>query len=118
MNSIAIHTAKGTAELSLQNIIRIQGLSNYSRIFFADNRWPLTVAKGLKQFEAVLPDDTFIRSHRTHLINKNHIAHISINGRCNYITLHNGETIAISRRKRTALRGISANNYHIHQTHQ
>ncbi len=104
MSTISIHTAKGLSELLPQNILRIQGLSNYSRIYFADNRWPITVAKGLKQLEAALPEAIFIRPHRTHLVNKNFVSHIRTTGGQSYLLLQNGETIAISRRKITAVR--------------
>jgi two-component system, LytTR family, response regulator len=104
MSNIAIHTAKGATALLPQNIVRIQGLSNYSRIYFADNSWPLTVAKGLKQLQASLPEALFMRPHRTHLVNKNFVVQIRIRGKCSYLLLQNGETIAISRRKRTVMK--------------
>jgi DNA-binding LytR/AlgR family response regulator len=108
MSSISIHTPKGQTELLPQNIVRIQGLSNYSRIYFADNRWPLTVAKGLKQWEASLPEALFMRPHRAHLVNKNFVVQIRIRGKCSCLLLQNGETIAISRRKKTALKQSTA----------
>jgi two-component system, LytTR family, response regulator len=104
VSSISVHTARGTTELLLQNIVRIQCLSNYSRIYFADKRWPVTVAKGLKQLEAALPEAIFIRPHRTHLVNKNFVAHIRTMGSQSCLMLLTGETIAISRRKLSAIR--------------
>lgn len=97
-NIIEVPTSKGLLTICLQQIVRIQGLSNYSRIYFSNGRYPLTVARVLKKFEAILPEGSFIRSHRTHLINRDFVE--TINLKQNYISLRNGETIAISRRKK------------------
>lgn len=104
MSNLSVHTAKGATELLPQHIVRIQGISNYSRIYFADNRWPITVAKGLKQLEAALPEALFIRPHRAHLVNKTFVVQMQIRGKCSCLLLQNGETIAISRRKKAALK--------------
>jgi DNA-binding LytR/AlgR family response regulator len=104
VSNISIHTAKGATELLPQHIVRIQGLSNYSRIYFADNRWPVTVAKGLKQLQAALPEALFIRPHRAHLVNKNFVVQMRLRGKYSCLLLQNGETIAISRRKKAVLK--------------
>lgn len=104
IGSISVHTAKGATELLLQHIVRIQGLSNYSRIYFSDNRWPITIAKGLKQLQAALPEAVFIRPHRAHLVNKNFVVQMRLRGKCSCLLLQNGETIAISRRKKAAIK--------------
>lgn len=98
-HSIAIPTNKGLITISLQQIVRIQGLSNYSRIYFNNGQHPLTVARVLKRFEEDLPAGSFIRSHRAHLINRAFVQEIDMKN--SYIFLKNGETIAISRRKKT-----------------
>lgn len=98
MISITIATNKGISKLPLQNIIRIQSLSNYSRIYFADNSYPLTVAKILQWFEDHLPEEMFLRTHRAHLVNKQHIQRTALPSKC--IHLSNGETISISKRRK------------------
>lgn len=108
IGSISVHTAKGATQILLQHIVRIQGLSNYSRIYFADNRWPVTVAKGLKQLQAALPEALFIRPHRAHLVNKTFVVQMRLSGKCSCLLLQNGETIAISRRKKTVLKKSTA----------
>jgi len=80
------------------NIIRIQGMSNYCKIYFADKQYPLTVTKLLHWFEEHLPAEVFWRTHKTHLINSNYIdkMHTAHNP---YLLLINGEIITISRRR-------------------
>lgn len=97
-NCIEIPTNKGMLTVSLQQIVRIQGLSNYSRIYFNDGRFPLTVARVLKKLEVELPQGMFIRSHKAHLVNREFVKGIDL--KHNYISLRNGETITISRRKK------------------
>ncbi|MEO6539859.1 MAG: LytTR family DNA-binding domain-containing protein [Ferruginibacter sp.] len=98
MNTISIPTNKGIFLLRLQNIIRIQSISNYSKIYFADKSHPLTVAKVLHWFEDNLPADAFLRSHRTHLVNKAHILKVTLSSQT--MQLSNGEQIDISKRRK------------------
>lgn len=98
MNSISIATSKGVSRLQLENIIRIQSISNYCRIYFADKSYPLTVAKILHWFEENLPEDMFLRTHRTHLVNRQHISKVALLTKTLHLT--NGEAISISKRRR------------------
>lgn len=98
MNNISIPTNKGISLLCLQNIIRIQSISNYSKIYFADKSHPLTVAKILHWFEEQLPPEMFVRTHRTHLVNKDHIINVILSSQ--KMQLSNGEQIVISKRRK------------------
>lgn len=98
MTTITIGTSKGIELLSLQNIIRIQSMSNYSKIYFADKSHPLTVAKLLHWFEDNLPPEMFLRSHRTHLVNKEYIISVGLSSK--KMQLSNGEQIDISKRRK------------------
>ena len=84
-----------------ENIIRVEASSNYSKIYFSNAR-PMTVAKVLHWFQDRLPPEMFARVHRSHLVNKIFMHQINGNNR-NTVLLLNGETIAISRRKRAVL---------------
>ncbi|MBL0181614.1 MAG: LytTR family transcriptional regulator [Chitinophagaceae bacterium] len=98
MNNISIATNKGISLLCLQNIIRIQSISNYSKIYFADKSHPLTVAKVLHWFEDHLPAEMFLRTHRTHLVNRDHIINVVLSSQ--KMQLSNGEQIGISKRRK------------------
>lgn len=98
MSTITVATSKGMNCLYLTNIIRIESNSNYSKIFFADKTYPLTVAKVLQWFEDRLPADMFVRSHRTHLVNMQHILQVTLS--LQLIELSNGEKIGISKRRK------------------
>jgi two-component system, LytTR family, response regulator len=97
MNQILIPTSRGTKTVWEENIIRIEASSNYCKIYF-DNDRPLVVAKVLHWFQDNLPGDTFYRIHRTHIVNRIHIANISEHS---MLKLSNGDMIQISRRRKT-----------------
>lgn len=101
MNLIQIPYDRGIRLVRAEQIIRIEGLNNYSKIHF-DSGYPMTVAKVLHWFEDHLPKQMFSRVHRSHLVNKLFVH--EING-VNYATLvlTNGEKIQMSRRKKNVL---------------
>ena len=101
MNIILIPYVGGIRMVQPEKIVRIEASSNYSKIFFCDAK-PMTVAKVLHWFQEKLPPQMFARVHRSHLVNK--LFMHEINGSKNkMLLLHNGESIAISRRKRAIL---------------
>ena len=95
INQIEIPTCKGRKFISLENIIRIEAHSNYSKIFL-QNEYPITVAKVLRRFEQELSEEDFCRISRGDLINKSFIAKSESK---NLLKLTTGETFTISRRR-------------------
>ena len=101
MQLITIPNNRGIRLVQAEQIIRVEGLSNYSKIFFTTGQ-PMTVAKVLHWFEDHLPQQMFARVHRSHLVNKMFMQ--EINGRdYSNLILTNGENIAMSRRKKVLL---------------
>ncbi|HJW30958.1 MAG TPA: LytTR family DNA-binding domain-containing protein, partial [Saprospiraceae bacterium] len=75
--------------------------SNYSRLIFADGH-TLVVAKVLKKFEEQLDPGSFIRAHKTHLVNLQFVR--AYEGKEHKaLVLENGESIAVSRSKRSSV---------------
>jgi two-component system, LytTR family, response regulator len=99
-NSILpLPTCKGLVMLPVDSIIRIEAISNYSKLYFANGK-SLVVAKVLVWFEKQLVGQGFLRPHRTHLVNRIYISsYVNGNGGC--INLHNGDMIEVSKRKKT-----------------
>ena len=102
MNLIQIPFDRGIRMVQAEKIIRIESLSNYSKIFFVSG-YPMTVAKVLQWFEDNLPEQMFTRVHRSHLVNKIFVHEINRTKYAN-ILLTNGETIPISRRKKKLMK--------------
>ena len=106
METIIIPTSKGLQFCDSANIIRIKGMSNYCKIYFADNSYPLTVAKILHWFEEHLPAAIFWRTHKAHLVNSHYIKQLHTSQKP-YLLLHNGEILVISRRRAPMLKKIA-----------
>lgn len=98
METIIVPTNKGLQFCNAGNIVRIQGIGNYSKIYFADKSYPLTIAKLLHWFEEQLPADIFWRTHKAHLVNSRYVKQLPT-PKNNYIVLNTGETLAVSRRR-------------------
>jgi two-component system, LytTR family, response regulator len=96
MIEISIPTDRGAKKVFMQNIIRVEASSNYSKIFFCNER-PLIVAKVLHWFEDNLSADFFVRIHKTHLVNRYFVASVEDK---TVIHLSNGEVLQISRRRK------------------
>jgi two-component system, LytTR family, response regulator len=101
---LLLPTSTGAEVITISNIVRIEAVSNYSKLFFANNcsvsisRNTLVVAKVLKWFDALLADKGFVRIHRSHLVNLSYVN--SYNRSRDKIILQNQEQIIIPRRKR------------------
>lgn len=104
METLLLPAYKGFQVIKISDIIRIQAVSNYSRLI-CNNGKSIIVAKVLAWFEEKLDTKHFIRIHRTHLINTRFITGYNSSAKfC--LKLSNGENIAVSRRKRHQLRFI------------
>ncbi|MEO8772079.1 MAG: LytTR family DNA-binding domain-containing protein [Ferruginibacter sp.] len=85
--------------LSPGDIIRLEAKSNYTKIFL-HNKPSIITSKVLKEYEPLLKPFGFIRTHRSHLINKNRV--IKIDNK-NKILMDDTFVAAISRNKRAGV---------------
>jgi two-component system, LytTR family, response regulator len=105
-NCIQIKTDSGTAIIELNNIIHIEAISNYSKLYLNDTiRYAngaikkcntLVVAKVLKWFDDELTESGFVRIHRSHLVNKKLIKNVLYTK----VQLSNMEWLSVSRRRK------------------
>jgi two-component system LytT family response regulator len=98
---IVLSTCTGIIVIPVQQIIRIQSISNYSKLFFLNGK-TLVVAKVLRWFHQQEALSSFIRIHRTHFVNINYIKSYS-DGKIGLLLLHNGEKLSIARRKKAVV---------------
>jgi len=97
---ILVPTDKGMQVIRMHSIIRVQSLSNYSKLFFQNGK-TLVVAKVLRWFEERLTPHHFVRIHRTHLVNCGYLSGYHCANTVE-IELLNGERFTVSRRKKRA----------------
>ena len=104
MNKLKLLTSKGTVPVDISTIVRIEAISNYSKLYFLNGE-TLVVAKVLRWFEERLSDERFVRIHRTHIINKSFIKDYIVGtirpARGVKVYLENGECFDVSKRKKT-----------------
>jgi two-component system LytT family response regulator len=96
MKTLLLPTANKIHCINVDSIIRIEASSNYSKLYCCNQPHPIIACKVLRWFEDQLPQEFFLRIHRTHLINKKYLAAITTHN----VILESGELISISRRKR------------------
>jgi two-component system, LytTR family, response regulator len=102
---LIVAVTEGVYHLPLQQIVRLKACSNYTEIFLSDKK-KIVTAKVLKLFAAQLEPLGFVRTHRAHLINKEHIRYVQSNGT---IQMNDDSVAETSKRmRRNALRAIAA----------
>ncbi|HRD58452.1 MAG TPA: LytTR family DNA-binding domain-containing protein [Ferruginibacter sp.] len=96
---LALSTTEGTYFYKPEQIVRLEGESNYTRFFFTEKK-PILASKTLREFEDILATHGFLRIHKSHLINKKHITKLSGNG---VLTMSDKSMVEISRRKKAEI---------------
>ncbi len=104
-NKLVINTFDKVFIIDADNIIHCEAVNNYTR-FHLDNGEDILAAKTLSKFENLLAKtENFIRVHRSHLININHIKSFSKGDKC-IIYMSNNQTVPYSVDKRKILQGL------------
>jgi len=101
-DSITLRLEDGIRILKFKNIIRLQAVSNYTFFYTTLSSKPFISSKTLKFYEKHLNEHQFIRTHRTHLVNKAFIQSY-FGGTLKKLLLSNNDEIEISRRKLTTV---------------
>ena len=91
---ISLHTADGLHFPYVRDIVAISSQGNYSEFRFQDKS-RLLVAKTLAEYDDLLSDSGFIRIHRSHLINTEHLVRY-INKQGGSVVLSNGMELPVS----------------------
>ncbi len=98
---LAISSSEGIYFYNPNQIIRLEAESNYTRFYFTDKR-PLVVAKTLGEYEEMLLPHGFLRTHRTHLVNRNYVQSFMPEG---YLLMKDNSKVEISRRRKEEVLG-------------
>lgn len=99
-SKLSLPTTNGFSFVNLNNIVHIKAEDNYSNFEF-NNGTHLLVCKSLKEYDELLSDNGFFRTHKSHLINLKYAESYS-NEDGGYIIMENNSRIAVSRRKKDA----------------
>ncbi len=99
--TISVKTSQQTYFVSIKDIIRLEADGSYTSIVTKDGQ--IIASKNLKFYEKILPEDFFIRTHQSHLVNKKCIKSIDKNG---MLKLSNNDLVPISFRKKSVVRNF------------
>lgn len=89
------------------NILYIEGMGEYLKIYHLDATTPLVVLMSMKHILEQLPDDRFARVHKSYIVNLNRI----INNSRTQITMENTTVIPIGESYRVAISNRLKANY-------
>ncbi|MBL7825028.1 MAG: LytTR family transcriptional regulator [Saprospiraceae bacterium] len=91
---IVLPTMEGMCFEKIKHIVYLEANGNYTTLHFKDKRQVL-VCKTLREVELMLPDDSFVRIHRSHTIHLRHIKKY-VRGKGGHVVLQNSITLAVS----------------------
>lgn len=98
---MCIPSLKGFQVIKLSDIIYCEASGNYTNFHFAGQ--PLICAsKPIHEYETLLEDCGFVRTHKTYLINMEHVKEYQ-RGEGGYVIMSNGAQVEVSRRKKDLL---------------
>ncbi|MBO9565466.1 MAG: response regulator transcription factor [Niastella sp.] len=63
-----IKTAHKIQKIFYNDIVYLEGLKDYTRIHLTDSKKPVVTLQSLKYFESRLPNEDFIRIHRSYIV--------------------------------------------------
>ncbi len=101
---IVVPTSDGMHVIRLSDIIRLESSSNYTT-FYLNNEKNLLASKTLKEFDMMLEGYSFLRIHKSHLVNVNFLKkYVQTDG--GYLVLEDGSRIPVANRKKEQLMSL------------
>ncbi len=91
---IMLPTLEGINFEKIKDILYLEASGNYTMLHFADGRQTL-VCRSLCEIENKLPQQAFVRIHRSHTIHLHHLKKY-VRGKGGHVVLNNGMALAVS----------------------
>ena len=92
---LALPTKEGVHFLQPADIIRCEAVGNYTKFFVANKTY--VISKTLGEYDTLLTPHHFIRTHKSHLVNKKFISFIDHDG---FAILKDNSKVEVSRRRK------------------
>ena len=102
-NTLLILNHKTSVKVLVNSVILIEGNINYTKFYLKEGK-ERVVAHSIKFFERHLETHGFLRVHRAFMINPNYVK--TYNSEKEILTMTNGQTANISRRRKHTLKGL------------
>lgn len=94
---IAVPATDGIHFFKVEDILRLEADRSYTHIHLKGKK-PFTASRTLRHFEEMLEEFRFVRTHKSHLVNADHILRVSADR--DALHLSDGSSVEISRRKK------------------
>ena len=101
LQRLALSTSEGILFTDLKDIIWIESLTGYCKFYLQDQK-PIIVSKNLKEYEDLLADHHFFRTHQSSVVNLVHIKKY-VRGEGGQVWMSNGTEIEVARRRKEEL---------------
>jgi len=98
---MVIPDLNGLTVVDVEDITRFESDSSYTTVHMRDGA-KYVQSKHLKEIENMMTDTHFIRVHRSHIINMNHVKRY-VKGEGGYVIMRDGTEVEISRRRKNDL---------------
>lgn len=95
---IALPSSDGLIFVPFSSIMRCESDSSYT-IFVLDSGRKIMVSRTMKEYETLLPGNTFFRIHKSHIVNLDYISQY-INRDGTFVIMENGDNVPIARNRR------------------
>ncbi len=93
---LALPTKEGVHFLMPHEIVRCEAVGNYTK-FFTDKNRTYLISKTLGEYDTLLTPHNFIRTHKSHLVNKKFVSFIDHDG---FAVLKDNSRVEVSRRRK------------------
>ncbi len=97
LSKLVINTSSEVFILEIDKIIRCEADKGYT-FFYVEDKKPILSSKTLKEYNELLPSESYIRVHQSHLVNKHFIDYYDKKG---FLVLTNGDKVPVSVRNRS-----------------
>jgi two-component system LytT family response regulator len=91
---IALPLLNGFEVVKTSDIVRCQANDNFTEFYFVNGK-KMMICRTLKFYEELLKDHGFLRVHKSHLVNKNHIKRYT-KGKGGSLTMADNSTVDVS----------------------
>lgn len=95
---MAIPTTSGFIFVQIVEMLRLEANGSYTNIFL-NNGKQILATRNIKEYEDLLPPNSFCRIHNSHIINLNKIQKYQ-KGRGGYVIMDDGSSIEVASRRR------------------
>jgi two-component system LytT family response regulator len=99
IEKIAIPTLDGFVFICISEIVRCEANGAYTMIY-TSRKEKVLASKNIKEYEDILPKNTFFRIHNSHIVNLNRI-HKYNKGRGGTVIMEDGSHIEVASRRRS-----------------